>query len=444
MDRRTFLKGMASLPLAVSLGSGSLSALAADAPSGWSIKAVPGSLSLPDGVTLPIKNYQVAGEGVLRTKAGQSLSILLENKIGEATSFELQNLIAPMTHKLVDGDILRDGQEREIQFTPNHPGTHWLRPAMFHGEQLGQGLALPVIVEEEKPYDVDFDDVALVQDWRVNDEGGHAAFKETGTEDRAGRLGQYVTINHQALLKKKLPAGKRVRLRVINACLSRTLVITNTRPGQQNLWVIARDGRPLTGIAQLISKGVALGAGQTADLVFDMPNNGEVFRLTETRYQAESFLEYTAVQKEAFVVRREYSPLPPTDKGIVVPPHDSVASHIVEASIVGGMKGQLPESMSEKGVHWGIEFTGEAASFKTETINELVLRNDTSFEHSIELSGITAQISGLADYIGDSVLVMPGMSVRLRFIPRQRGSLELFSRNQSHYITGLRQTLPIT
>jgi hypothetical protein len=100
--------------------------------------------------------------------------------------------------------------------------------------------------------------------------------------------------------------------------------------------------------------------------------------------------------------------------------------------------------MSEKGVHWGIEFTGEAASFKTETINELVLRNDTSFEHSIELSGITAQISGLADYIGDSVLVMPGMSVRLRFIPRQRGSLELFSRNQSHYITGLRQTLPIT
>lgn len=449
MHRRTLLKGLAGIPFAMSspgllaetlTGKGSTKA--------WDISVLDQPVQLSKDVTVNAKAYSTSQTGPLRAAVGDQVAITLNNASDKATSLHWHSLPRASKANLLDGDIVPAGKSRlaEMQFT--QPGTHWLHPEMFHGYQIGQGLAVPVIVDEAKPYDVDFDEVALVQDWRVTPEGEIESFEDKSADNRSGRLGQYVTVNRKPTLSKTLPAGKRVRLRVINACVARTLVITNSKPDRQNLWVIARDGRPVNGIARSISKGVALGAGQTADLVFDMPDDGEVFSLSETRYQESAFISFRSEQQESFVVRREYPPLPPKVGDLGLPDLDSTVEQTVKLELSGGMKGNVAPEFAQDGLHWMVNgkpgsFERVLDSIKAGAVSQVVVENKTSLEHSIHFSGITGLISGLSEHVGHSMLVMPGMSASILFIPRKTGRISMFSHNYNHYRSGVQGIIEV-
>jgi hypothetical protein len=76
-------------------------------------------------------------------------------------------------------------------------------------------------------------------------------------------------------------------------------------------------------------------------------------------------------------------------------------------------------------------------------VNELLIRNDTKFEQVIEVPGQVAQVSGLADYVGRSALVMPGVTVSMRFRPTRKGQIEVRSSNFNHYRSGVRGSIKV-
>jgi len=84
----------------------------------------------------------------------------------------------------------------DYKFVVPDAGTYWYHSHNRTWEQLAKGLYGPLIVEEHKPPMVDSDEVLVIDDWRINDDGQiDKNFGSMRDFSHGGRLGNWVTVN---------------------------------------------------------------------------------------------------------------------------------------------------------------------------------------------------------------------------------------------------------
>src|SRR5690242_2238436 len=110
----------------------------------------------------------------LRVRQGEPVRITVVNKLDEDTTVHWHGIRLPNAMDGVPGltqKPIRPGESFVYQFTPPDAGTFWYHPHADTLQQLGHGLAGPLIVEEREPIAVDRDLLWFIEDWRLDDGG---------------------------------------------------------------------------------------------------------------------------------------------------------------------------------------------------------------------------------------------------------------------------------
>jgi FtsP/CotA-like multicopper oxidase with cupredoxin domain len=268
------------------LGSGlialfDVAARAAPAPDSGGfhdLEAAPGALRLlPDSVAeTPVWAYNDAVPGpLLRYKKGEEVKIRLVNRLVQPTSLAWPGVrianpmdgVGGLTQKPV-----APGESFEYRFTPPDSGLFAYRPGAspFIAEQLGRGLYGALIVEEADPPQADRDLLAVVSDWRLDDEAAIAAdFGGEADAHGPGRIGALVTLNSKPVpVIETIAPGARIRLRLLSAASARLMSISleGARP-----LILAVDGQPADSAFEPVRATFPVGPGARFDLMFDLP-----------------------------------------------------------------------------------------------------------------------------------------------------------------------------
>jgi len=135
----------------------------------------------------------------LRVRQGDQVRIFVQNQLTERTTVHWHGIRLPNAMDGVPGFTqppIRPGEAFTYEFTLPDAGTFWYHPHADTLQQLGRGLAGPLIVEEREPVAVDRDLLWFIEDWRLNDRAQIApGFGDRMEAAMAGRVGNTVTIN---------------------------------------------------------------------------------------------------------------------------------------------------------------------------------------------------------------------------------------------------------
>lgn len=162
---------------------------------------------------------------------------------------------------------IRPGDEFVYEFKLPDSGTYWYHPHQSSFEQVPRGLYGALIVEEEKPIEVDRELVWILSDVRIGEDGKQVEdFGRILDFANDGRLGNQVLLNGQAAGVENtigVQSGERIRLRLINAAAARIFQLSLAGHALQ---VIAFDGQA---VEPHVVENLLLGPGMRADLVID-------------------------------------------------------------------------------------------------------------------------------------------------------------------------------
>ena len=188
---------------------------------------------------------------LIRVRLGENVATTLRNGLSEPTTVTWHGVrnanamdgVAGLTQPAVP-----PGGSFDYRFTPPDAGTFWYHPHAAPGTaaQTGRGLYGVLIVDEAAPPAVE-EDLLLVL---------------------ADGPGETVVVNGAAgPMAQAARPGSRVRLRLVNACVSRIAVVAvaGARPS-----VIAIDGQP-SELFQPAGGTVPIGPGERFELMFDLP-----------------------------------------------------------------------------------------------------------------------------------------------------------------------------
>lgn len=202
---------------------------------------------------------------LLRVRHGEDLAVKLINGLATRTSLHWHGMrvaneldgVAGLT-----GPALEPGNSAAIRFAPPDPGLSWYHPCLPGGgneqagnDQAGEGLYGALIVDEQNPPPVDLDQLLI--------------FGEQPPDGKAAAAPRPILVNGQApaLPPVPLPAGARLRLRLLNATPSRLLLLTFSGLAAQ---IVAIDGQPC-GLLPLAPAGLPIGPGARFELLADLP-----------------------------------------------------------------------------------------------------------------------------------------------------------------------------
>jgi FtsP/CotA-like multicopper oxidase with cupredoxin domain len=184
---------------------------------------------------------------VIKIRRGQRLRATLLNQLtDEHTSLHWHGL---RIANAMDGvpyltqPPVEPGERFVYDFVPPDAGTFFFHPHCNTVEQLGRGLAgiLLVTGDETRPFDAD--EICVIRDWRVADDGSFLPFITDRGAGRAGTFGTLSTVNGMTAPQTlTVPAHGDVRLRVVN--LDNTRILEVGLKGA-DAWIIAIDGNPI-------------------------------------------------------------------------------------------------------------------------------------------------------------------------------------------------------
>lgn len=213
----------------------------------------------------------------IRCRRGDRLSVAVQNSLPQGTSIHWHGIridnamdgVSGLTQKpiLPDAKFLYD-------FTVPDAGTYWYHPHNRTWEQLARGLYGPLIIEEDEPYAVDAEQVLIVDDWRLHEDGSlhEESFSNRHDRSHAGRLGNWATVNGVSQPSYIFKRNDRVRFRLINAANARVIPLGF---GDLPAVVIALDGQPLENPVPLADQSpLVLAPAQRADVVVDLTGPG--------------------------------------------------------------------------------------------------------------------------------------------------------------------------
>lgn len=399
---------------------------------------------------------------VLRARQGERIKRLFRNGLPQASSVHWHGIriensmdgVAGMTQAAVEpgGDFLYD-------FALPDAGTYWYHPHNRTYEQMARGLYGALIVEETTGApEVDFDEVLLIDDWRLDDTAQIAdGFGNLHDWSHAGRIGNWITTNGDGNWSKEIGRNTRMRLRLANTANAR--VFSLEARGLSG-WIVAIDGMPLDAPRPL--RSFALAPAQRVDLIVDVAaEDGEEAMLLEHDRQG-------LLRVATFAVRGvtrsaalgEPGPLPPNPVPLLGPLADARrADLIMSGGAMGGMRGAMmdgrlmePRELAAAGKVWafnGMANMDEAPLIEAalgETIR-IAMTNDTAWPHAMHLHGHHfRQIheNGDTGPLRDTLLMNRGETAEIAFVADNPGDWLLHCHMLEHSAGGMMTWLRVS
>lgn len=292
---------------------------------------------------LPAWGYNGSVPGpVLRARRGDTLRIVVDNGLDQATTVHWHGLRVP---NAMDGvphvtqPPIAPGERFVYEFAVPDAGTFWYHPHMHGEEQVGRGLYGLLIVDEPEPLAVDRDLSWVLDDWRLTDSGDLAGgFGNLRDRSHAGRIGNHITINGLPPGPLRLRPGERVRLRLLNAANARNFALEF---GGHRPWLVALDGQPHEPVRLDAGEPIVLGPAMRADLVLDGDGDPDARHVVVDTFYRDREYELTTLVYEGTAIRPSGTHGPPA-----LPPNpliepDLTAAERHEVTLDGGMMGDM-------------------------------------------------------------------------------------------------------
>lgn len=324
----------------------------------------------------------------------------------------------------------------ECVFTPPDAGTFWLGPVIDVSRQRAMGLYAMLVVEAVG--DQRFHDLPVtISDWKLADDGQIA--QGFGAMDLAigeGRLGNWFTVNSQYTPTFDAPAGKIVRLRLLNASNARTMSLQFKGPTP---WIAALDGQPVP-VAPMGNAAFPLAPGQRGDLLIDSSKE----ELTIALDLFGDLVELCHITRQGQVSVDLVTPSFSVDTNPVAGAPAIDQARTVAVVLEGGAKGGLAHAkingvetdltgLVKQGKAWAIN--GEVGlagasigSFATGETIILDIDNRTAFPQPLHIHGqgwwplsVDGQIPENPQPVRDTVVVPAGVHQKMGFIAANPG-----------------------
>lgn len=481
-SRRTVLAGVAGLGLLPD----AVRAQGAAKPSQPPVLA-PAASAQPDAPTLraaagktrlrpePAAETQVwsfdgkASPPVVRVKLGQPVRLKVENRTGRPLSLHWHGVRNVNTMDGVGGvtqpPIPPDG-EFLYAFTPPDAGTFLIRPLVVGGasEPSGRGLAGMLVVEERNPPAVDADVPLVMQDWRLQDDGGLMPFGQTIFSATNGRLGNLVTINGRPVSAGfEARPGSRIRLRIGNACNARG---TRLRFEGIKVYVAAVDGQP-TDTFEPLRATLPFPPGTRYDLMVDLPDEegakGAIVALIGAG------VELASVTTKGARITDRRPPIGPIGENKLLPAEVKLQNAVRRDVVITGgafVPKEAKEAAKDKPASdpvytgdpqkiWSVNGISAAAglapifSVKRGQVVVLALRNETGFPQALHLHGHCFRLlhpldDGWEPYWLDTFQLLEGRTARIGFLADNPGRWLISATVLERFDTGLWTMFEVT
>lgn len=465
-SRRSFLVGTASV-----LAARTLPTASADSPEPvrqHTLTAAKGRVSLV-GEAHPATDvwcYDGSIPGpLIRARQGESIRIVVENRLGEGTTVHWHGIRLPIAMDGVPGisqPLIAPGERFTYEFTPPDAGTFWYHPHADSLQQLGRGMAGALIVDEPEPIAVDRDVLWVLTDWRLTEDAEIASgFGNSMDAAMSGRVGNTVTVNGAVSSEEPVRAGERIRLRLVNSSLARIMALRfeGHRPP-----IVAFDGQPCDP-HELDGGRLLLGPAMRVDVVLDMLGQpGRRYRVVDDFYEGLSYWLTKLAYDDKPPLRAHSLDPPPTLPRNPVPEPDLTAAQRHELHLQGGMMGggamMGMGGMSEMShAVWAINgssMTGDGQAGMAPLLSlqlgrsyVLTLRNETAWWHPMHLHGHSFRVlsrNGASvphRQWADTVLVPPKETVDIAFVADNPGDWMLHCHITDHQVSGMMAILRI-
>ena len=470
MHRRDFLKGLAA---GASVAAGGLPALANAAPRVTSLNAGPVEQILtPGGGVSNLWGYNGTVPGpLLRFRKGETVRIPVRNGLPADSTVHWHGLRVP---NAMDGvpyvtqNPIKPGETFDYEFTVPDSGTFWYHPHQSSYEQVPRGLYGPLIVDEEKPIEVDQEAIWVLSDAKL-EPGGRQVEDFGRVLDLAneGRLGNVVLINGFAAgLERslKVRSGDRLRLRLINAAASRIFKLVFAGHVVQ---AIAFDGQAVTPHPL---EEVYLGPGMRIDLVIDcMHAPGSDFTIADRDRRSLGDLArivYTGEKPRRS--KPSKAPIALKPNRIAEPDLAKAVDHYVVfeggmrgAPVIGQVDGKpakIQDIMEKYGLAWTMNFSAQHEHalmheplFYLKKNDHVLLRmiNETDFVHPMHLHGHffrVVAIDGVKTVHQewrDTVMMGPQQTVDVAFVADNVGEWMYHCHILAHAAGGMMGTIAV-
>jgi FtsP/CotA-like multicopper oxidase with cupredoxin domain len=162
---------------------------------------------------------------VIRAKVGDTLAVHFENHLPEPTTIHWHGLEVPADQ---DGaghasDVIAPGASFDYRFALKHAGTFWYHPHLNSAEQVWRGLYGALIVEDPSEPALGDELTLVLHDVNVDEET--SALGPAADQGDLGRFfgheGRTLLVNGRIAPTLRAYAGSALRLRLINAAISR-------------------------------------------------------------------------------------------------------------------------------------------------------------------------------------------------------------------------------
>jgi FtsP/CotA-like multicopper oxidase with cupredoxin domain len=392
----------------------------------------------------PIWDYS---QSTLRLQQGVTQRIRVTNHLTEPTTVHWHGLRVSNAMDGVSGltqTPIEPGATFDYDILSPDAGTFWFHSHHNTIEQLARGLYGALIVSGENEPVFEQDWTLLIDDWRLT-QGGQIdpAFKNLHSQSHGGRMGNFLTINHQAgPWQEKAHAGDRVRLRLVNTATNRILQLRASFPGAQ---LLAKDGQPLTR-PEPVPDLLILGPGERMDLGWLARDSGQLLEVSGSNSLVVAQLAVEPKQGPR-------TPLYPNAMTLPLNPMPAVSTgsdRRVPLLLEGGAMGRLGTAQYQgkalgfreliaKGQAWALSGQAgmpEVPLFKArrgETI-ELALDNSTAFPHTLHWHGHHVWADGRWQ---DSLTITRGQKKTVQLVAYNPGKWLIHCHMIDHQATGM-------
>ena len=399
--RRRFLAGSAAAVL-----SPSMSAFAAAAPIRLSAGMSAHPLRGADAPRIPLWTFNGQSPGpTLRGRKGETLRIRLENHLAAAaTSVHWHGVRVdnPMDGAAgVTQEAVPPGGNFDYEVDLPDAGTFWYHSHNKSWEQVARGLYGPLIVDDPDAPPTDADLVLTLDDWKLSRDGAALdaeSFGALGEWSHGGRLGNWLTVNSAPNPSYDVPAGGRVRIRLINAANAR--IFRLALPDALEAKIVALDGMD-TAPRDFPAGGFLLSPAQRADVAADFPKEIGVehpLRVLFGRGEAVTAAVLRTTKSDRPLVEKTAWPSPPRPSP---PDMKNAARGVVHMAggAMGGMRGAMMRGrmtpmreLARMGKLWAFNNRIGGPDYELLRLSPgqtgiLRVENDTAWPHAMHLHG---------------------------------------------------------
>jgi FtsP/CotA-like multicopper oxidase with cupredoxin domain len=407
----------------------------------------------------------------LRLRRGERLRVAFRNQLPAASAVHWHGIRVP---NAMDGvpyvtqDPVPPGGEFAYEFTVPDSGTFWYHPHQSSFEQVPRGLYGALIVEEEKPLQVDREVVWLLSDVKLGADGQQVEdFGRILDLANEGRLGNQVLVNGQAAgAGQLLPvrSGERLRLRLINGASAR---IFNLVFAGHGVTAIAFDGQAVTPHPL---EQVRLGPGMRVDLVIDcLHAGGASFPVTDAGHRGSGELARIVYRQDKALrgkplggsLQLAANRLPEPDPAKATDHYIVFQGGMRGAPVIGTIDGKpskIQDLMEKHGLAWTMNYTAEhehalmhepLLHLKRGEHVHLRMINETDYPHPMHLHGhffrvvaIDGQPARFREW-RDTVLMGPRQTIDVAFVADNPGEWMYHCHILDHAAGGMMGTLAV-